>query len=487
MTHTKQTSKKTTGGPARCGKLPNLKKVIGPASTTQVITNFIPKVKFVPCASSIPELDVQKDDIPKDVPKPLFHNIYCIFVGMAVNCTAASNVYAQCANTALSFQRNLRRCHESHSSGDKNGATMPYFGFKTANNVLVLNVPTTICAPMEVSSWSQICSGPLLILHFILKTLEHFGSCGRVMRNVLQPFMPEDNLQYHEVIFDIGMPEEAIKHAWLMKTLVKQVKHLEHTVCGDMWGGFEGEESGRRKRTNVSVQDKPIAYTIDDFFTGLFVSGIEDYVKGANLWMLACGHMLREVKAFNPFKACVRYYEFEHAFAFGAEKFHTCLTASFITAYVERVLVEGFELQEVIRDLLAASPRLGLHSSITHLHVEHAFHRRQHTILEYNKGLKCVSGEVSMTVSTYIFFHESNRPFGKTLPYQCAGCYYGTSSTQSLLPFMPFMDRLLAVFAHVLNPSGPDQIGDETGVELTCRNQLPPGALKFEQFQCAAL
>lgn len=31
---------------------------------------------------------------------------------------------------------------------------------------------------------------------------------------------------------------------------------------------------------------------------------------------------------------------------------------------------------------------------------------------------------------------------------------------------LPFMDRLLAVFAHVLNPSGPDQIGDEIRSEL---------------------
>ena len=28
------------------------------------------------------------------------------------------------------------------------------------------------------------------------------------------------------------------------------------------------------------------------------------------------------------------------------------------------------------------------------------------------------------------------------------------------------MDRLLAVFAHVLDPSGPDQVGDEIRAEL---------------------
>jgi hypothetical protein len=37
------------------------------------------------------------------------------------------------------------------------------------------------------------------------------------------------------------------------------------------------------------------------------------------------------------------------------------------------------------------------------------------------------------------------------------------TNLQSLLPFM---DQLLAVFAHVLDPSGLEQIGDETGAEL---------------------
>lgn len=37
------------------------------------------------------------------------------------------------------------------------------------------------------------------------------------------------------------------------------------------------------------------------------------------------------------------------------------------------------------------------------------------------------------------------------------------TNPQSLLPYM---DALLAVFAHVLNPNGPDQIGDEEKAEL---------------------
>ena len=31
---------------------------------------------------------------------------------------------------------------------------------------------------------------------------------------------------------------------------------------------------------------------------------------------------------------------------------------------------------------------------------------------------------------------------------------------------VPYVDQLLRVFAHVLDPSGPDQLGDETRAEL---------------------
>jgi hypothetical protein len=53
--------------------------------------------------------------------------------------------------------------------------------------------------------------------------------------------------------------------------------------------------------------------------------------------------------------------------------------------------------------------------------------------------------------------HLENRPVFRAL-FQLF-----RSNPQSLYPHM---DRLLAVFAHVLDPNGPDQIGDETKAEL---------------------
>lgn len=113
----------------------------------------------------------------------------------------------------------------------------------------------------------------------------------------------------------------------------------------------------------------------------------------------------------------------EHAFTFDAVLFHACLTIPFVVIYARRVLVEGFEVQEVIHDLLQACPCLAMHSSIIHIHNTTAFRRRYPTLIEHHQGVKPIPTTMSsMTVSTYTYFHDSNRPFGNSLPYQCSHC-----------------------------------------------------------------
>lgn len=42
------------------------------------------------------------------------------------------------------------------------------------------------------------------------------------------------------------------------------------------------------------------------FFDGIFVVGLEEILKGATLWMLVCGHMVRETESFKGFTASVK-------------------------------------------------------------------------------------------------------------------------------------------------------------------------------------
>ncbi|KAG2122314.1 hypothetical protein BD769DRAFT_1389775 [Suillus cothurnatus] len=82
--------------------------------------------------------------------------------------------------------------------------------------------------------------------------------------------------------------------------------------------------------------------------TRLFVSKMEDYIKGATLWMLPHGHMVQEPITFNTFKNCIRHYKVEHAFAFGTDLFHAYFTTLLVIIYISHILVESFEVQEVM-------------------------------------------------------------------------------------------------------------------------------------------
>lgn len=76
-----------------------------------------------------------------------------------------------------------------------------------------------------------------------------------------------------------------------------------------------------------------------------------------------------------------------------------------------------------MEELLAASHLLGMHTSITHVHLTNAFRRRAPYVIEFNKGAMHVDDKASMVLSTYTFFHQNQRPWGNPLPYQCSRCH----------------------------------------------------------------
>ncbi|KAG1743537.1 hypothetical protein EDD22DRAFT_851492 [Suillus occidentalis] len=291
-----QTALKSTGGPAKHGQLPTFKVTAGPAVIAE---------------ESVEEIK-------------------------------GSDIYFTCPG-----------CHEMHGK-----RTSPYYGFEDAQGTPILTIHATINGHIELTSRSQICNSPILILNLILDGVNPSGSPAHIMRNVLEPYVAGKNLQYHKVVFDIGMLEKAERHAKSMKALANK------------------------------------------FFQGVFVGGIEGYLKGANLWI----------------------HEVEHMFAFGAERFHTSLVAAFALAYMEHVLVKGFEVWDTMPNLLAVSPQLGMHASVIIIQLNSAFHRRPITIVEYHKPVRLDEGKVSMTVMTYTFFDENCHPWGNILPYQCLSC-----------------------------------------------------------------
>lgn len=149
-------------------------------------------------------------------------------------------------------------------------------GFEDAQGTLILTVHATINGHIELTSRSQICNSPILILNFILGGVNPSGSPARNMQNVLEPYIAGENLQYHEVVFDIGTLEKAERHTKSMKALANKVKDIlfkcveifvhthSETIRGDLWGGFEDAALVGKKRKKVLNFDDPVTYMVDD-------------------------------------------------------------------------------------------------------------------------------------------------------------------------------------------------------------------------------
>ncbi|KAG2739895.1 hypothetical protein P692DRAFT_20851448 [Suillus brevipes Sb2] len=436
MARTRKSSGKTVGGPAKRGTLP-LKKVTRRGTVAKCVFNV-----FTGVISRA--LSTRRDLMRL---KPQRWNLWCVFcrdgAEVLYECSSCPRVVCErCISLPKESQKIVTRsdivfmcpeCHEIRNKRGAQGVLKPYFGFEDAKGSPALEVPTIVNAHVELTSRSEICTAPILIINFVLNGVDPSGSPARMMQALLQSYIPTEDLHYHEVFFDFGTNEKFRKHEKSMAKLVNEVGRTEfdrvevfvlthsETTRGDIWGGHESAVSVGKGKIKVA-KPTPVAYTVDDFFAGIFVAGLEEILKGATLWMLVCGHMVRETESFKSFTASVKRYDIENAFAFGAEGLHVCLTTPFIAAYVERVLVEGFLVQDVMTSLLVVCPRLAMHASIIHVRATNAPRRRPPNVTEYNKGELYIDDKSSIIMSTYTFFDENQRPWGNALPLQCSSC-----------------------------------------------------------------
>jgi hypothetical protein len=95
------------------------------------------------------------------------------------------------------------------------------------------------------------------------------------MQQELQPYRPNDIIQYHKITFDFRTTEKFFKHTQAMTNLVEHIKHIEYerievfvythseTVQGDLWGGFEENETIGRGKSKKTILDAPVVYTVN--------------------------------------------------------------------------------------------------------------------------------------------------------------------------------------------------------------------------------
>ncbi|KAI5994060.1 hypothetical protein EDC04DRAFT_2805315, partial [Pisolithus marmoratus] len=156
---------------------------------------------------------------------------------------------------------------------------MPYFPFTQTvqgNTILASNEPTFINSMCERASKSQVCGGPILIIHFVYTGLNARGSVPCVLNMALEEYYSENNLCYLEVVFDFGTRHKL--HLWR-----SEAESLAATIGEDIFQQkiFLSLYTAK-KGTEVMWQVRP-----EEFMNYLFSGSLQPLVSGATIFMLS--------------------------------------------------------------------------------------------------------------------------------------------------------------------------------------------------------
>ncbi|KAI6002504.1 hypothetical protein EDC04DRAFT_2972471 [Pisolithus marmoratus] len=234
------------------------------------------------------------------------------------------------------------------------------------NTILASNEPTFINGVCERASKSQVCGGPILIIHFIYMGLNARGGVPCVLNTALEEYYSENNLCYLEVVFDFGTCHKLClwrsKAESLAATIGEDIFqqkiffisiHSEVTHS-DLFAGKEGDGS------DVAVRP-------EEFMNYLFSGGLQPLVSGATIFMLSCGPLIASSESICSLKKALLDGDSHlrlsnrlrpmYTVAFGAKHFISVVIKSFIITFGVRVVIQGHDLGEVFKDLLDVSCR----------------------------------------------------------------------------------------------------------------------------------
>ncbi|KIM72929.1 hypothetical protein PILCRDRAFT_15697 [Piloderma croceum F 1598] len=107
----------------------------------------------------------------------------------------------------------------------------PFFGFYKGNInqspttwTPVLKQPLVIRDEYQLTASSQVVAEPLLLLHFILSSIDPKGSPARISAELLSGFLPEESLVYKELVFDLSTDELIVKYVNEVSTITRNLK-----------------------------------------------------------------------------------------------------------------------------------------------------------------------------------------------------------------------------------------------------------------------
>ncbi|KAI5999691.1 hypothetical protein EDD15DRAFT_2193722 [Pisolithus albus] len=322
-------------------------------------------------------------------------------------------------------------CHEKDERAAQS-KPMPYFlelmylkAFKhtVEGNILpVCDKPTFIRGVCERASKSQVCAGPILILHFIYVGMNSRGSLPRVLNTALEEYHTASMLCYHEVVFDFGTWDKLCLWETKAQALATEI----------------GKDKFKYKVVFVSVHSE---VTRGDLFAGKDENGEDVAVEpmeskeGDNPASLSSfvappGLHLTDIRL-KP----------TYTVAFGVDRFISTVLKSFIVAFGVRVLIQGHALCEVITDLLNVSLELRMHSDTFF------FQLKEQTA----PGLPLPSPNPPSVIGVcYSWYHNHRRPWGTALPMSCPKCSSIIARTK-VATFEGGVDGYTSVGSNIIN------------------------------------
>ncbi|KIK77700.1 hypothetical protein PAXRUDRAFT_17321 [Paxillus rubicundulus Ve08.2h10] len=171
-------------------------------------------------------------------------------------------------------------CHEAadrDNSGQMGQAFAPYWGFTfhTSSKPVLTAFPVmSSCIAMTAGS----------------QEMDLQGCPPRAICEYLRPYFPPNALHFLELEWDFRTRAKIAEHKGKMETMREEER-------GDLFAGEEGPQT----------KPRPIAVKVDQFFSLLFTSGMDDLLKGATVVLLTCGWLVEHEQSFQDLRSSLRW------------------------------------------------------------------------------------------------------------------------------------------------------------------------------------
>jgi hypothetical protein len=84
--------------------------------------------------------------------------------------------------------------------------------------------PLVIQGNYQMTAQSNVRDEPLLLLHFILSSINPTANPARLVSEMMTPYLLGNTFKYQEITFDLSTDELIAHHAAKMSQLVKELK-----------------------------------------------------------------------------------------------------------------------------------------------------------------------------------------------------------------------------------------------------------------------